>query len=142
MRCVRCQDYYRIYQNGMCPRCYEKTVLEETKSWRKEMYQWMPEVSGIYMLYCNATKMKYIGASENVYKRLRHHLHDLVLSTKGHLMHDDYIRFGPESISCKLVEIVVVGNLAEREARYMRSNEGKLYNTHQFKHTHWKWNNG
>ena len=102
------------------------------RPWRSQIIKNLPKSPGIYMIECIATKKRYIGASVNIYKRVRNHLQLMSISKDHSPIAEDYLTYGKESIQVTVLEKVKdKGKLAERES-YWQSillADDNAYNT-------------
>lgn len=87
-------------------------------------------LGGVYMIRCSVNDMRYIGQTNNFYRRLREHRSDLRSRThRNHALQEDYNLFGEENF---IVEIIFSGidNLDDIESKNIAHSrlKNKCYN--------------
>lgn len=66
-------------------------------------YSSLPKTAGVYLLRCTATDGVYIGASQNIQKRIRAHLSSMMLP--GHALSEAVQEHGIETIQADVLEL-------------------------------------
>lgn len=116
--------------------------MSKDLEWRINKAYDLPELPGVYFLYCTATERGYIGATKNIKRRVSDHLRDMTISVNHHSMAKDYLKFGKESIKIVVLEVDEKANLFYLEIKWNLKlwRWGiSLYNKEQAKrHRSWK----
>ena len=104
---------------------------------RKEHFEEVNRVQGIYKITNKISRMVYVGASIDCNKRIKSHFSQ-GKRFANYWMHDDLEMYGKKSFRIEIIEIVEDrDDLPERETYWINQfNKNTLYNTEMFGKTH------
>ena len=90
----------------------------------------IPKTGGVYLIECTATGSKYIGATSNLYRRIRDHLAYMSISDHHHAsFKGEYLEHGRETFRVEILEYINDrSKLAEREAHWHQKMSNDLCN--------------
>lgn len=73
-------------------------------TWQAHVWKQLPERSGIYIIWFEGTSRAYIGSTNNIARRVRAHLTEMV--NRWHKMHGDLCSLGCDAVRAAPVALV------------------------------------
>jgi hypothetical protein len=121
------------------PDGYDDYETDESRDWISETIRHFKHRPGIYIITCSETGKCYVGASEDIYSRIRTHLRALENDDQEHPMIGDFRSYGRDSISINIYCYVdTMEELKAKEQQAIDEFGPDLYNTNDAR-WHWKW---